>query len=350
MDPDDQMAVDSYFFASFANSERTIRSIRRLIDARPANQLPRMSSEQSDQIIAGAEEDEEQARQRKKHSHKGVLGGLKKVLKPLVGGHSHKDKEKDTDSHASSETLHPGLEQHLVQETDDGYDGYPPRQSGVPPADKDDKSWSEWLKKPVVKVLHSKPSHNNDLDRVSSSRSSTFHPIRSSKTRRTSRPGPGEPERVTEVVEPVVADSDDDEASSDDDRYHGRHRRRASRKERESFNSDMSDGSGLERSNYAVVDGSKEGNHEEGEIVRKFRSVFSLSEKEELIDRKFAFLLARLQGAELTVRLPRLLVPGTSCIWPILRFDQLLLFPLLPATVQDQGQLIRPRALHRTQS
>lgn len=287
------MAVDSYFFASFANTERTIRSIRRLIDARPANQLPRMSSEQSDEVIAGAEEDEEQARQRKKHSHKGVLGGLKKVLKPLVGSHSHKEKEKDIDSHASSETLHPGLEQHLQQETDDDYDGYPPRQSGVPPADKDDKSWSEWLKKPVVKVLHSKPSHhNNDLDRVSSSRSSTFQPIRSSKTRRTSRPGPGEAERVTEVVEPVIADSDDDGMSSDDDedRYHGRHHRRASRKERESFNSDMSEGSALERSNYAVVDGSKEGRHEEGEMVRKFRSVFSLSEKEELIDRELVCL------------------------------------------------------------
>jgi sterol 3beta-glucosyltransferase len=39
-----------------------------------------------------------------------------------------------------------------------------------------------------------------------------------------------------------------------------------------------------------MVDGSEEGRHEEGETARKFRSVFSLPDREELIDRELARL------------------------------------------------------------
>lgn len=296
VDPDDQMSVDSYFFASFANTDRTIRTIKRLIEARPAEMLPRLNSEPDLTLAAAdAEAEHEEAEQKK---HKGVLGGLKKALKPLVGG-SHSDQPKKSvsiaeGSRGSEETLHPGLGGvggGGGSAVEDGYDGYPPRQTGTAPPVKGEKFWTGWLKKPVVKMMHSKPSSSGASMRSSTSaRSSTLHPVKSNSSRRSSRPGPGEAEHVTEVVEPVIPNSDSDYSSDDDAGPQHPHSRRGARKSRGSFNSDMSARSGLERSDYAMVDGSEEGRHEEGETARKFRSVFSLPDREELIDRELVRL------------------------------------------------------------
>ena len=299
VDPEDQISVDSYFFASFQDPERAISSIQRVLDARPSSDLPPRPLSPSS--IAPSE------RSTKQDEPTGPLG-LKKlgsVLKPLVSRSNDKDVEsedhkssgfsipflkKNKPSHDSLDTLrvdqgHPGS----IAEEDEGWDGYPPKQSGSAPHGMDEHKggWNSWIKKPT-KIFGASPSqsqsslHPKSPPPITSGfivRSPSNASAASTLSPTTTRTGRGKRESVTEVVEPVVADSDSDDSDNEDGQ------RGAPRRPRLSFGSESESGNGR-RSEYSLMERSESNQLEDDETARKFRAVFALSEKEELIDRE----------------------------------------------------------------
>jgi hypothetical protein len=87
-----------------------------------------------------------------------------------------------------------------------------------------------------------------------------------------------------------------------------------------------------------MMEQTEEDEEEYAKTAKKFRSVFSLNEKEELIDRK-SWLHSSWVDAH--CRLPWILVSSFACLWTILHLAQLLLFPIIPTALQDQGQYSR---------
>lgn len=393
VDSDDQMSIDSYFFASFTNTGHAMRIIQKLLDCRPPQQLPRLSSDWSFES-----ESEEPRRRKKSDIASTATAGLKKlgsVLKPLIGKSSEKDQNKEGqvhDLHATSsrETMRSSGEDRRssfdmdTTAESEAYEGYPPRQSGVPPAgygDEGSKTWSTWLKKPVSKVLGgpgpTASSKTSLLTRVSSSKSSIPQPGTpgSGRTRRTTRMRRGS-EPVTEVVEPTVRDHDaddtdetDSERASDregdgndggneDDNAQSSSRRgkgSGTRKNRHKTNlsigsagtaSSLTSGFGRGTGGeYSMVDASEQGKKEDKETERKFRSVFALPESEVLIEREWKLPsqghnIASHSGLTLVRRLPRVSVSRFACFWKVLCVYQLLLFQIISAVVQDQGERV----------
>lgn len=327
VDPEDQISVDSYFFASFQDPERAMSSIQRVLDARPSSDLPRPASPSS---IAPSERSTRNDEPTGPH-------GLKKigsVLKPLMSRSSdkHGDAEghkgsglsipflsKNKPSHDSNETIrvdqaHPDpiAEEGIESEQ---WDGYPPRQSGAAPHGTDDHKggWNSWIKKPS-KIFGASSSHSQSSPNSKSSAPSSGFVVRSQSNASgatlsptATRTGHRKRESITEVVEHVVEDSDSD-ASEDDYGHRG-------------------------RSEYSMMERSESNQLADDETAKKFRAVFSLTEKEELFDRE-SHLRCHKDG-ETDCRLPWMALPGPSSLWPLLRLDQLLLFPLLSIAVQN---------------
>lgn len=299
------MSVDSYFFASFSNTGHAIRSIQNLLDSRPPGQLPRLSSDYS------FESDDSEPRSTATTAKSvGITTGLKKlgaVFKPLIG----KDKADGAPlrHQASRESVDTGRSSfEVASELEVPHDGYPPRQSGAPPAGYgEDKTWSKWLKKPVSKVLGTSPSSKSTLGHYKPSDSATQSLRTGTSVRR-----PSGSESVTEVVEPTIREQDSeaeamtsDDEDGDGDEGDGEHEGDAAgqrqgkrlakkRSARLSFASTASSltsgygkGQGSGGGEYSMLNASETGKSEDQEMERKFRAVFALPESEVLIDREW---------------------------------------------------------------
>jgi sterol 3beta-glucosyltransferase len=330
VDSEDQMSVDSYFFASFQNGEKALKSIKERLDARPSSDLPANDSAITLPTDESAPQKQRTTQEGASHAATSGLKKLGSLLKPIIHGssskhdNSHKDEpvfERDEPDNDSLETLTPTVN-----------DGYPPRQSGAAPAGMgEEKGWGGKLFKPVSKILGTSPTsttqtrnqsgHSSEHRRASDHLADQLH-IRQHLSRTSGRKGTRE--SVTEVVEPTVndgtaTDSEDDDAT-----------RKSARAARMSFTSSGEQG-------YSMMEQTEEDDEEYAKTAKKFRSVFSLSEKEELIDR--TSLPVTLVEAQAHNRLPGILVSSLACFWSILRFPKLLLFPIFPTTLQDQGKI-----------
>ena len=289
------MSMDSYFFASFQDSERAMSSIQRVLDERSEYDMPRPASPGR---IASYQSEEHP----RKEDDAGPLG-LKKlgsVLKPLMSRSSDKTDDtahpsddggkkfglsipfmsKHKPSHDSLETLH--VQDEAITQPEEGdWDGYPPRQAGQPPRGMgEEKGWGGWIKKPS-KIFGTSPSsstlHGKSPGGSSAQFGKTPPGAKLSTSPGTTRTGRGKRESVTEVVEPLVDDSDSGDSSGEEDTPGGGPRM--------SFGSESSMGLGR-NSQYSLMERSESNQMEEDETARKFRSVFSLPEKEELVDRE----------------------------------------------------------------
>jgi sterol 3beta-glucosyltransferase len=290
------MSVDSYFFASFQDNEHAFLVIKRLLEERPPSDLPRVSSS-----ISMRSSGEESARKRRDSEGTLAAVGLKKlgnVLKPLM-----KSSDKVNDPDADKEKAenkgisisrprttrlgHDSLETVRLEEPQDAVaigmdDGYPPRQSGPPPPgmQEEGRSWTpSWIARPASKIFGSSPSKFSAGKTPPEEYSAS-----TSDTTLSKQGGRGKQPSVTEVVEPARP-STDEEASDEEDAQtaHG-----GLRGPRMSFSSTCSATSEMvkTRSDFSLLEKSESGNREDEETASKFRSVFALSDKEELIDRE----------------------------------------------------------------
>nr|XP_019014859.1 sterol 3-beta-glucosyltransferase [Kwoniella pini CBS 10737]OCF53640.1 sterol 3-beta-glucosyltransferase [Kwoniella pini CBS 10737] len=308
VDVDDNMSVESYFFASFQNNDRAYSRIQQVLDDRPSWELPRISSAVTIQQPAEALEDSVNTIRRPVQPSESTNEsgfGIKRigsVLKPLLSRSS--DQVHETDSHKSGLTIpflsnknhktsqdsletvrHEPILEDEVESPDEAYDdGYPPRQSGQPPAGMkhdDSKNWGpSWIRKPASKILGTSPGSTSTLGK---SPESTYGQGISRTSTNTTRTGGHKKHSVTEIVEPALPkehDSSDDESSQRPGAFSG------GRAQRPSFASDASGSSqmGHSRSDFSMMEASETGQREDDETASKFRDVFALSEKEELID------------------------------------------------------------------
>lgn len=316
IDPDDQISVDSYFFASFQDTDRTIAVIQRLLEERPSHDLPRVNSDlpaQAAQAEAAAEEERQRRSSdsssiRKSLTMPNVIGTVmrpftkssdkvnetsgepsKTKLIPTLPSLSIPFRSRSKPSVDSFETIKDDIPSPDSGSEEDAVDGYPPRQSGQAPVGfgESEKGWTpSWIKKPATKIFGSSPSSfslsgRSPPDKGMSSSSASLPRTRS---RRTKRPS------VTEVVEPAVLSErwQGESTSEDDDRPKGRPGSDIEGA-RLSFSSSTSLGSnrhGRRRSDYSMADHSESARREDEEVANKFRSVFSLPDKEELWDRQ----------------------------------------------------------------
>lgn len=281
VDSEDQMSVDSYFFASFHDGDKALKSIRARLDARPSSDLPANDS-------AITLPTDESAPQKRRTTQEGAshaaTSGLKKLgslLKPILHGSSskhddsHKDEvfERDEPSHDSLETLTPEVPAN---------DGYPPRQSGAAPVSMtEEKGWGGKLFKPVSKILGTSPTTTTSVRRSSNQSGHPSEHRRASDhladqlhiRQHLSRTGGRGREHVTEVVEPTVNDGTNTDSEDEHE-----HETQESRVARMSFTSSGEQG-------YSMMEHTEDDDEEYAKTAKKFRAVFSLSEKEELIDR-----------------------------------------------------------------
>jgi sterol 3beta-glucosyltransferase len=283
MDSDDQMSIDSYFFASFQNGEKALKAIRDRLAARPSSDLP-MDSTSTLPTDDSAPQKQRTTQHTVSHAATGGLKKLGSILKPIIPGIGHKshhDDDTPAKVKASSSTM-PSA--HGRRPSNDSMEtltpeaqvdeGYPPRQAGAAPAGmgEDSKSWGpDWIRKPVTKIISSssssstKPSEHRRRasDHLAEQLNIQQHVTRHQK---------GTRETVTEVVEPVV--NDGAISDSEDDNETSRHSSRAR------FSHSTTD------QGYSMMEHTEEGDKEYAETAKKFRSVFALSEAEELIDRE----------------------------------------------------------------
>ncbi|WRT64019.1 uncharacterized protein IL334_000946 [Kwoniella shivajii] len=303
VDPEDQMSVESYFFASFQDNERAYDMIQRLLDERPSSDLPRVSSATTIQQPTEVLEDSVNTIRRPDQTAESPStqrSGFKKigsVLRPLIS--KSDDKVKETESHKSGLSIpflnskahkasHDSLETVRNEPVHEGTgspgeddDGYPPRQSGPMPhgmhQEDHRNTWGpSWIRKPASKLFGTSPSSTSTLGKTPPGSHSQLGGIESSDTTQST---PRKRGSVTEVVEPAVSyDSD-----TSDDELSGTSNGGAARM---SFASDISGDSQMlhSRSDYSMLEASETGRKEDDETARKFRSVFALSDKEELIE------------------------------------------------------------------
>ncbi len=296
------MSVDSYFFAAFQDGDRALAAIQQRLDERPNSDLPRLTpSDLSLQIIPTSESDTHLTSHRE--SSTGPLGikKLGSVLKPLISKSIEKTDDADSSdsktgfsipfrikSHKASHDSLETLRTESIGPQDEDSDGYPPKQSGPPPRGMQHdsgKGWTGWVKKPVTKIFGSSPnqcsSHVRSSPEPSLNAGLTDTPTKSAKTSRDRNKRTS----VTEIIVPAVPNGTDDE-SSGEERTH-RPRQKSNRRPRDSFASEASSGSQMphNHSEYSMLEESESGNREDAETAKKFRNVFSLSEKEELLER-----------------------------------------------------------------
>jgi hypothetical protein len=138
---------------------------------------------------------------------------------------------------------------------------------------------------------------------------------------------------VTEVVDPIAPQVEEEESEAADlPTGHGGcvKGQRLSFASRASATSEMTNA----KSDCSLIGKSESGQREDEETSRKFGSVFSLSEKEVLIDRESQF-----QGFYSDSRLPWISLPLFTRLGAILRIHKLLLLPLIAAPPQDRSEL-----------
>ena len=340
------MSVDSYFFASFKDNDRAFAAIQERLEERPSFDLPQTASNFSLTTIPTAESDS--AADVKKDSSSGLLGikKLESVLKPFKSRSDDKAEDADASNshsglsipffsktHKQSQDSLVTLRNESTGPRDEGSDGYPPRQSGLPPQglhDDSGKKWSGWIRKPATMIFGTSPNQSSLR-----ARSSFESELGSGLTDSPVRPVGSYTERhnrlsVTEVIEPKVASGAHD-GSDDDDEVHFDRNGGSDRAARDSFASQSSsDGQSQNRSGYSMVEQSESGNREDAETAKTFRDVFSLTEKEELIDRA---IFPSQDERAYARRFPRVFVSRLARFWPILCIDKLLLFPIITALV-----------------
>ncbi|WVQ85442.1 hypothetical protein IAT38_007607 [Cryptococcus sp. DSM 104549] len=375
VDSEDQMSVDSYFFAAFADNDLAFNLIKQLIVDRPSSDLPRVASNvtihaggdplqssyatirrpregstssgaagQGVPIGSGLREDAAGGAGSEADSpvpgHAGSPGPthlpfkkLGSVLRPFISRGSDAEQSETKPSTATAASSGSGglsipflgkakvsrdsfeaarasgpEEPPEGEGTEEEFEGYPPRQSGPPPASmqEDNKNWGpSWIRKPAAKIFGTSPSGSGFLGR-----------------------SPGEPEgagprmkrgrtnAVTEVMEPALRDDDEEAVEEESDDEAGArgapgsvgvsrhpsasspesglgstpsgspHLGDRSRAARLSWTSDASSGSQMikSKSDFSMLDSSESGQREDVETARKFRAFFALNEKEQLLD------------------------------------------------------------------
>ncbi|WVO17804.1 hypothetical protein L204_105502 [Cryptococcus depauperatus] len=314
IDMEDQMSVDSYFFASFANNDYAFKFIQRLVQDRHESAIPRVPSEMT--IHAEPETIENSyATIRRPRSGSEKLGNMAQlpfkkfssVFRPLI---SHSEDDSPGESTPDSSLLiqrqpavnsHDDLRAVDIKETTGGQhsgesrikdiDGYPPRQTGQPPASmqEDSRSWGpSWIRKPASKLFGSSSpgAFITSYPRKSAADSSNTTANTSPKL------GGGGTKRslVTELIEPAF--NPEEENSEEEAMGNGQEdpnptsRDFKTRATRLSWTSESSSSVSQmikSKSDFSML-GSESGHSENAEVVRRFRSFFALSDKEELID------------------------------------------------------------------
>ena len=356
------MSVDSYFFASFPDNDYAFSAIQKLVRERPSPpELPRISSVTT--IHANQEPLDTSHATIKRHgtdssaeklgmaSHR-PFRKISSVLKPLIlkssdgeplEEHSQGPHHNDEDASHLPHIEAISNRRRSEEESDNDYfDGYPPRQVGPPPPSMNDdaRNWRpSWIRKPASKLFGSSPSgsfvsHPGRLPTDSSTTVTESGPILRSRTGRTKQAS------VTEVIEPPIQyeeEVSEDEMSNKpsvvDSNSAETARKRAARL---SWTSETSSGSQMvkSKSDFSML-GSESGHSESAETVRKFRTFFALSDKEELIDRGCLFQrnLLLLSNAGYRLRLSWLPLPSIACIRKVFHLYQLLLLPIIPTAL-----------------
>lgn len=358
IDAEDQMSVDSYFFASFPDNDYAFSAIQKLVRERPSPpELPRISSVTT--IHANQEPLDTSHATIKRHgtdssaeklgmaSHR-PFRKISSVLKPLIlkssdgeplEEHSQGPHHNDEDASHLPHIEAISNRRRSEEESDNDYfDGYPPRQVGPPPPSMNDdaRNWRpSWIRKPASKLFGSSPSgsfvsHPGRLPTDSSTTVTESGPSLRSRTGRTKQAS------VTEVIEPPIQyeeEVSEDEMSNKpsvvDSNSAETARKRAARL---SWTSETSSGSQMvkSKSDFSML-GSESGHSESAETVRKFRTFFALSDKEELIDRGCLFQrnLLLLSNAGYRLRLSWLPLPSIACIRKVFHLYQLLLLSVI---------------------
>ncbi|ODN84084.1 hypothetical protein, variant [Cryptococcus amylolentus CBS 6039] len=298
MDAEDKMSIDSYFFASFPDNDYAFEILSQLIRDRSPDisrtssaDIPRISSAAT--ITVGQESldtsyatlktlVDKPASPSPTESLPQPIKKLSSVLKPLVSktGDEEAASQEDAPSQSTSDT------------TGTSFDGYPPAQVGPPPASmlEDKSTWGpSWIRKPAAKIFGSSPSGSISSYLGRSPTDSLTTVVEGPRARL----GRGKQHSVTEVVEAPLRDLlHDTEDEGSDDEFTGHTSRNSSfqsaaekRASRSSWTSESSTGSQMvhSRSDFSML-GSDNGHSESAEMVKKFRSFFALSEKEELLD------------------------------------------------------------------
>ncbi|OXG86709.1 sterol 3-beta-glucosyltransferase [Cryptococcus neoformans var. grubii Br795] len=312
IDAEDQMSVDSYFFASFPNNDHAFSAIQKLVRERPSPpELPRISSATT--IHANQESLDTSHATIKRHgtdssAEKLVMAShrpfrkISSILKPLIlkssGEEPHEEHSESPHHDDDDEASHlPHIEaisnrQRPEEESDnDDFDGYPPRQIGPPPPSMNDdaRNWRpSWIRKPASKLFGNSPS-GSFVSHPGRSPTDSPTTVAESGPSLRSRTGRTKQSSVTEVLEPPIhheEEGSEDEMSSKpsvvDSNSAETARKRAARL---SWTSETSSGSQMikSKSEFSML-GSESGHSESAETIRKFRSFFALSDKEDLID------------------------------------------------------------------
>jgi sterol 3beta-glucosyltransferase len=261
--------MDSYFFASFHDNEFAYNAIQSVVAGRVSSELP------PHQVTAEPERlDESQATIKRiksnadstKSEHTGGLH-LPKFGTVL---HPFKSRSDTTDSH-DTDVITP-----TASRPSD--DGYPPRSVGAPPVGMESHKSSivpAWVKKPAGKIFGA--SHNQEA------RSSGISDAPSSGiTGASTHGGYGKRHSVTEVVDRAGNDDDDD---SDDEANHNRPDQPRMSFASEDSRDRLADENG--NTGYSMMEKSETGAREDRETADKFRKVFALGDKEELLEREY---------------------------------------------------------------
>lgn len=310
------MSIDSYFFASFPNNDHAFSAIQKLVRERPSPpEVPRVSSattihvnqeplDTSHATITRSGTDSS-AEKLGMASHL-PFRKFASVLKPLISkssdGEPHEELSEDNhqDDHEASHLPHAEVtsnRQRSEEESDnDDFDGYPPRQVGPPPPSMNDdaRNWRpSWIRKPASKLFGSSPSGSFVSSPGRSPMDSSTTVTETGPSLRT-RAGRTKQSSVTEVLEPPIQHEEEvseDEVPTkpsvvDSNSAEAARKRAASL----SWTSETSSGSQMvkSKSDFSML-GSESGHSESAETLRKFRTFFALSDKEDLIDRGYLF-------------------------------------------------------------
>lgn len=316
IDAEDQMSIDSYFFASFPNNDHAFSAIQKLVRERPSPpEVPRVSSATTIHVNQEPLDTSHATITRSgTNSSAEKLGTAShlpfrkfaSVLKPLISkssdGEPREEHSEDNhqDDHEASHLPHVEVtsnRQRSEEESDnDDFDGYPPRQVGPPPPSMNDdaRNWRpSWIRKPASKLFGSSPSGSFVSSPGRSPMDSSTTVTETGPSLRT-RTGRTKQSSVTEVLEPPI--QPEEEVSEDeipskpsvvDSNSAEAARKRAARL---SWTSETSSGSQMvkSKSDFSML-GSESGHSESAETLRKFRTFFALSDKEDLIDRGYLF-------------------------------------------------------------
>lgn len=310
------MSIDSYFFASFPNNDHAFSAIQKLVRERPSPpEVPRVSSATTIHVNQEPLDTSHATITRNGTDSSAEKLGMAShlpfrkfasVLKPLISkssdGESREEHSEDNhqDDHEASHLPHVEVtsnRQRPEEESDnDDFDGYPPRQVGPPPPSMSDdaRNWRpSWIRKPASKLFGSSPSGSFVSSPGRSPMDSSTTVTETGPSLRT-RTGWTKQSSVTEVLEPPI--QPEEEVSEDeiptkpsvvDSNSAEAARTRAARL---SWTSETSSGSQMvkSKSDFSML-GSESGHSESAETLRKFRTFFALSDKEDLIDRGYLF-------------------------------------------------------------